>query len=169
MNEAMIRVATVVDAESIGRFQTRCWDQTYRGVVPDEFLDSVDAETRERRWRERIASGERAVYLAHRGNELIGVASTEVTRSSRPDLPAIELASLYVDRSAHGQGVAQQLLAVAIGTAPAHLLVFDSNARAQSFYLKHGFRPTDERQIDGGTGVAETRWVRPGRSPNADG
>ncbi|WP_233549799.1 GNAT family N-acetyltransferase [Cellulomonas rhizosphaerae] len=154
-----LRLATVADAEDIGRFQTRSWDQTYRGTVPDAYLDATAWQLRASRWHSRIV-GDRVVWLARHRGDVVGVASTASTDVARGDLPALELASIYVDASQHGSGLAAELLEAAIGDAPAHLWVFTSNLRAQRFYAKHRFVATDEHQSDPDTGLGETRWVR---------
>ncbi|MDQ1084876.1 MULTISPECIES: GNAT family N-acetyltransferase [Microbacterium] len=156
----MFRRARIADAEAIGRFQTRAWEQAYRGLVADEYLDATTWQVRAARWRDRMASGERKVWLAEVDRALVGVASTEKTDAHRSDLPATELASIYVDSAWHGRGVGSQLLECAIGDLPAHLWVFDANARAQRFYATHGFLATAEAQVDRDTRLGETRWVR---------
>lgn len=155
-----LRRAAAGDAEQVGRFQTTAWDQSYRGIVPDAVLDATTWQERAARWHDRIVGGTRDVWLAHRDGRLVGVASTAPTDGDRPDLPALELATIYVDAAAHGTGVAGALLDAALGDAPAHLWVFAANGRAQRFYVKHGFRATGEAQVDPGTGLEEVRWVR---------
>ncbi|MCJ0700125.1 GNAT family N-acetyltransferase [Frigoribacterium faeni] len=153
--------AKIVDAEAIGLFQTRCWEQTYRGIAPDEFLDATTHQTRATRWAERIANGSRRVLMALSDDGvLLGIAST--TRGDRAveGLPTLELSTIYVDERAHGTGVAARLLRAALGDEDAHLLVFSFNERAQSFYSKHGFHPAGDSQTDLGTGLEEQRWVR---------
>ncbi|WP_375167225.1 GNAT family N-acetyltransferase [Cnuibacter physcomitrellae] len=159
-----IRLAGVDDADAIGRFQTRAWEQSYRGLVPDKYLDGTSWSDRAQRWLTRMASGQRTVWIAFAGSTLLGVASTSITPPGRPDLPQLELASLYVESSWHGRGIAPILLQRAIGKRPAHLWVFDANTRAQRFYAKHGFITSCERQVDLGTALVETRWVRPNLS-----
>lgn len=154
----MFRQAVIADAPGIGLFQTRAWEQTYRGMVPERYLDAVTAEDRARRWADRIASGV-DVTLALVDGELIGVAST-IHQHVGHGLPDLELRSLYVDRAFHGTGIAVDLLHASIGDRAAHLLVFAANLRAQRFYAKHGFVCTDEENVDDGTGLQEQRWVR---------
>lgn len=155
-----LRRAAVGDAERIGRFQTRCWDQAYRGLVPDSYLESTTWQVRAFRWRDRIASGARHVWLARLDTELVGVASTAIIPADRSDLPGLELCSIYVDEMAHGRGVAAELLYAAIADNPAHLWVFALNIRAQRFYAKHRFNATTEARVDPETGIEEVRWVR---------
>lgn len=160
MSRTQIRQAVADDAAEIGEFQTRCWQQAYRGVVPDSYLDGTTSAMRSRRWRERIARGERRVLLMQIEGDLVGVASTVVTTPDSTDLPGLELASIYVDQKVQGSGIGSALLVAAVGNEPAHLWVFTSNGRAQRFYAKHGFQPTGEQRVDPDTGVEETRWVR---------
>lgn len=158
---ANIRRATVRDAEAIGMFQMRAWKQTYRGIVPDSFLDARTAQTVTGRWAQRIRSGSRHVFVAESASgRLLGVASTTHTSEARNGLPALELSSLYVDQGSHGTGLASNLLQAAISEDDAHLLVFSFNLRAQRFYTKHGFERIGRRQLDPGTGLNEERWIR---------
>ncbi|GAA0963898.1 GNAT family N-acetyltransferase [Frigoribacterium faeni] len=153
--------AETSDAEAIGLFQTRCWEQTYRGIAPDEFLDSATAQVRATRWAERIADGSRRVLMALSDDGvLLGVASTTRADQAVDGLPALELSTIYVDERAHGTGVAARLLRAALEDEDAHLLVFSFNERAQRFYSKHGFHPNGDSQTDPGTGLEERRWVR---------
>lgn len=157
--------ATAADADEIGRFQTRCWEQTYRGIVPDEFLDAAGddgaARTRAARWAGRITSGARTVMTTRSADgTLVGVASAARASAPADGLPALELCTLYVDQDAQGTGVADALLAATVGDEDAHLLVFTSNERARRFYRRHGFAPEGEPAVDPGTGLDEERWVR---------
>jgi GNAT superfamily N-acetyltransferase len=165
----VIGLASVDDADEIGVFQTRCWEQAYRGIVSDSYLDATTWHVRALRWRERIERDERQVWTARTGADLVGVASTAPTAPGWHDLPALELCSIYVDEAAHGSGLASELLDAAIGSRDAHLLVFTSNDRAQRFYAKHGFVPTGDVRTDPDTGVEEQRWVRIAARPLREG
>lgn len=157
----VIARATTADAREIGAFQARCWEQTYRGVVPDAFLDGTAGADRAARWAERIRTRTRGVLTARADDgTLLGVASTERRADPAGGLPDLQLVTLYVDRGAHGTGVAALLLDAAIGDEDAHLLVFAANTRARRFYAKHGFVPEGPRLTDPGTGLDEERWVR---------
>ena len=158
---AHIVQAETGDPNAIGLFQTRCWEQTYRGIAPDEFLDATTPQRRATRWAERMANGSRRVLMALSDDGLLlGVASTTCADEAVDGLPTLELSTIYVDERAHGTGVAARLLRAVLGDEDAHLLVFSSNERAQRFYSKHGFHPAGDSQTDRGTGLEERRWVR---------
>ena len=48
-----IRPATSGDAPGIARVQVLTWQQTYRGILPDPFLDGLDVERSAESWRAR--------------------------------------------------------------------------------------------------------------------
>jgi len=153
-----LRPARPSDIRSIAEFQTDCWREAYRSLVPPAYLDRVSVEDREARWHDRLLSGARQIALAEVDGALVGVVSWGY--SDTPDAPALELMSLYVAAEHRGTGVAAALIERALGKAPAHLWVFEDNPRAQAFYLRHGFRSDGHRKVDPDTGLWEMRFIR---------
>lgn len=156
-----LRDAGLPDVQAIAEFQTRCWREAYRGLVPQAYLDRLGVTDREVRWSERIVSGARRVALAalgDSGGRVVGVVSWGWPDA--PDAPALELSSLYVDRAHRGTGLADVLLQHAVGDDPAHLWVFRDNPRARAFYARHRFAPDGRTRTDRGTGLPEERLVR---------
>jgi len=78
-----------------------------------------------------------------------------------------EVRAIYLEPSAWGSRRGSLLLGAALDTVPADvpavsLWVFAKNARARTFYERHGFEP-DGRQQDldiGGAALAEVRYRR---------
>lgn len=159
MTAVDIRLAGVEDVDAVVACQDACWREAYTGLVPESYLDDpLVLRRRAERWRDRLA-GERRVFVAVAGGEVVGVASAGPSRDPVPE-PALELMTLYVRAGHHGSGLASSLLTAAIGAAPASLWVFEDNARAQAFYAKHGFRLDGGTKVDEDTGVPEARMVR---------
>lgn len=147
------------DAPAIARFQVAAWRESYRGIVPDRFLDEMDADASAGRWTQRLTSGEREAFTASVDGHLVAVASTRRSLA-HAGLPHLELSTLYLARAVQGSGLADRMLDTAIGDDAAHLLVFAANARAQRFYRRRGFAPVGAPLVDSGTGLAEQQWVR---------
>lgn len=157
-----IRGAVLDDISAIAAFQTRCWNEAYVGMVPMSYLERVSVSDREVRWRERLATGVRLIALAESAGDLVGVVSwgaadegAALSLQSR-----LELKSLYVSPELRGRGLAQGLLAYAIGSRPALLWVFRDNLRAQTFYRKHGFQVDGYETTDVDTGLEMLRMSR---------
>lgn len=152
----MIRRATVDDLWAIAGFQTVCWREAYRGLVPQDYLDRVTVADRKHRWRHRMLSGDREIALAINGTVIDGVVSWGC-----PD-GALELMSLYVRAACRRTGLGSALVDYAIGRRAARLWVFEGNPRARMFYDRLGFVHDGARMIDPDTGLGEVRYVRLG-------
>lgn len=157
-----VRPARAGDAAQMARVNVRCWQETYRGLLPDAVLDDPGlVAVRERFWTAALTDeryrGNR-VAVAGRDGELIGIAM------SGPPLDAgaawaRQLYVLYVHAAEHGTGAGPALLeAVLDPEEPAALWVADPNPRAQAFYRKHGFVADGAAQVQGG--MREIRMVR---------
>jgi ribosomal protein S18 acetylase RimI-like enzyme len=157
-----VRPARVEDVAQMARVNVRCWQETYRGLMPDAVLDDPGfPAARERFWtaaltNERYRDNRAAV--AERDGELIGIAM------SGPPLDAEaawkrQLYVLYVQAADHGTGAGRALLAAVVDPAESVALwVADPNPRAQAFYRKHGFVADGTAQVD--DGVREICMVR---------
>src|SRR6478752_1334526 len=74
----IIRPARVQDVRQMARVHVRCWQETYRGIMPDAVLDDPGfPAARERMWTD-VLTGKRyrqnRVAVAERDGELAGIA-----------------------------------------------------------------------------------------------
>jgi hypothetical protein len=88
-----VRPARVQDVRQMARVYVRCWQETYRGLMPDAVLDDPGfPAARERMWTGAL-TGERyrqnRVAVAERDGELVGIASRG-NRTSRIDHLAVK-------------------------------------------------------------------------------
>ncbi len=147
----VIRDATIEDAEALGRVHVAAWRAAYRGMMPDAFLDSLDAKARATRWREILSTSaeDRRRLVAIEGEELVGFAGIGPARAgeSGGELYAINLAP-----SAWGKGIGSVLLAsstsalATLGHREAILWVVRQNARARRFYEREGWSKDGDRR-----------------------
>jgi ribosomal protein S18 acetylase RimI-like enzyme len=166
-----IRVPRVEDAARMARVNVRCWQETYRGLMPDAVLDDPGlVAARERFWTAALTDEryrENRVAVAERDGEMVGIAM------SGPALDAgaawaRQLYVLYVHAADHGTGAGRALLeAVVDPEESVALWVADPNPRAQAFYRKHGFVADGSVQVE--DGVREVLMVRGERHRRAAG
>ncbi len=158
----IVRPARVQDVGQMARVHVRCWQETYRGLMPDAVLDDPGfPAARELMWTDVLTS-ERCrhnrVAVAERDGELAGIAMS----GPREGVTAAwtrQLYVLYVHAADHGTGAGRALLEAVIDAAePAVLWVADPNPRAQAFYRKHGFAADGTARYE--DGVREIRMVR---------
>ena len=163
-----IRAATPEDAEAIARVHTASWQAGYRGIIAQDYLDTLRWEERHERWVEILGRTDpaRVDLVGLAGDTVVGFSCLGPTRE--PDLElvgAVELYAIYVDAQEWGTGLADELLvdslAGAVGT-PCTLWVLADNLRARRFYERHGFVPdgTTRTEEIGGSELDEVRYRR---------
>ena len=118
----IVRPARVQDIRQMARVHVRCWQETYRGLMPDAVLDDPGfPAARERMWTD-VLTGERyrqnRVAVAERDGELVGIAM-----SGPPEDAAAawmrQLYVLYVYAADHGTGAGRALLEAVIDSGGA--------------------------------------------------
>jgi GNAT superfamily N-acetyltransferase len=158
----VVRPARVQDVRQMARVHVRCWQETYRGLMPDAVLDDPGfPAARERMWTEVLTGGryrQNRVAVAERDDELAGIAMSGPPEDAAATWSR-QLYVLYVYAADHGTGAGRALLEAVIDPAePTALWVADPNPRAQAFYRKHGFAADGTARFGGG--VREIRMVR---------
>jgi GNAT superfamily N-acetyltransferase len=107
-----IRHATVDDAASISRVHVDSWRTTYRGMVPDHVIDSLDYERNTIRWRDMLSNmGEMKCFLVAEtfDGEVVGFATGGPNRELDTGFNG-ELYAIYVLRDHHRRGVGKNLV-----------------------------------------------------------
>jgi ribosomal protein S18 acetylase RimI-like enzyme len=151
---------TPEDLDEMGRVHVQVWRQAYAGLLPADYLAGLDPTVGPARWRERFGSSpEVGWWLARDGHGIAGMATSGPPRDSDPPAPE-ELYAINVLARAHGTGLADDLMAYAVDDRPAYLWVLEGNARAISFYRRHGFHAEGARKPEPATGVVEIRMAR---------
>ena len=105
----MIRPATIGDVMPIAQVHVASWQETYPGLVPQDFLDKLDPLRRATMWTEVLSAGSRCVYVAADAEgHIVGFASGGENRT--PEHPyAAELYTLYLLKAHHGKGAGKAL------------------------------------------------------------
>lgn len=166
-----LRRAVVGDAARIGEITVAGWRHAYRGIVPDDRLDALDAAVIAEARREVIAAPEpTAVFVAEDDTGVHGYCVVGPPR--RPDLagasalPTGELMTLYLDPPVIGTGAGGALhdagvtQLAASGFRRAILWVYTANTGAQAFYARRGWHADGEPYRPPEWSAPATRWAR---------
>jgi ribosomal protein S18 acetylase RimI-like enzyme len=152
---------TLDDADEMAAVHVAVWREAYAGLMPADYLASLDVPAFAEHRRDRILHPRPGVdeWLVR---DAVGIVALTASGPGRdPDRPVpFELYAINVLARAHGSGVADALLDRVIGDRPAYLWVLDGNDRAQSFYRRHGFADDGGRKPEPATGVVELRMSR---------
>ncbi|WP_313816621.1 GNAT family N-acetyltransferase [Citricoccus sp.] len=162
-----VRDAAPADLEAVLSMKARSWREAYGHLRDESFFAAAEAtlDRQVEHWRRLMTQGQ-VLWLAEdsRGRCVGLAAAGPVQDPQDTDLPPVQLHALYVLAEAQGSGVADALLERAIGDGPCLLWVVEDNARAQSFYRRHGFAAVgDPVPMDGPwAGLTERLMVRRG-------
>ena len=140
-----LRTATSDDAEGIAIVRIDSWRKTYRGVIPDSYLDSMEVEESAALWRRVLtaASVTTSVFVAELDDEIVGFAAGKMLDEEKFGLNA-ELAAIYLQPQVQRDGIGHSLVRMVVDAHQkqgAHGLiawVLSRNKIARQFYEKLG-------------------------------
>ena len=168
ISDILLRRAAPEDAGEYTACHIACWQSAYRGIVPDEYLDGMNAELEERteKRRQYIIDPDREDYCVMLDDKMIGFLvygkGRDEDKADSGEVCGIYLRGEYWDR-----GYGSRMMKFAIeglkraGYREAFLWVLEENARAKKFYEKHGFAPDGaSKTIELGKPLIELRYMR---------
>jgi GNAT superfamily N-acetyltransferase len=158
MSGRTIRRATLADAAVLAGIHVRGWQWGYRGLLPEDFLESLSPAEREPRWRERLTGhSPTRTWLVEDDSRPVAFVTCGPSKDDDAPVGAGEVYALYQEQDAAGTGAARALMAHALddfradGAQVALLWVLERNARARRFYESGGWR------ADGATKTEQAR------------
>ena len=136
----------------------KCWQETYPGLVSQEYLSKLTLEKCEEKaflWRDNI-------LVAKEGERVIGFVGFGDHGPEEPDMG--EVFALYVLPEYHGTGVGRQLMDAALEKLASYphicLWLVKGNARALRFYEKCGFHLTGEEKFTASVSAYGIRMLK---------
>ena len=161
----LIREAKESDAAEIAKVQVDTWQQTYRGIVPDNYLNSLTCENKEQYWREFLVSDEtHLVFVAEtEEKQIVGFAAVGQNQDAEKDFTG-ELYTLYLLADWQRRGIGRLLVQTAAQsllkqqlTSMIVWVLGDNPFRA--FYESLGGEYISERYIDiGGASLLDIAY-----------
>ena len=108
-----IREAEYKDAHNMGTVHVDTWRSTYRGIVPDAYLDSLSHESAETKWRQRLASPELLrFHLVAEDDDgrVVGIVEAGLNEDEKfPEYEA-QVYTLYILRQFQHRGIGRMLI-----------------------------------------------------------
>jgi GNAT superfamily N-acetyltransferase len=141
----LLREAEPGDALGVAQVHVRAWQLAYRGLLPDEYLDSLRPEDWAARYTLGSAHGTLPRTVVALENDFICGFATTAPAYTAVALHTGELCALYVDPAHWGRGVGVKLIKAARaqlaeqGFDAAILWVLVGNLRALRFYQADGW------------------------------
>lgn len=163
-----VRDAGVQDARAVAAVHVRAWQAAYRGLLPDGYLDGLNAPDRAARYTFGLVGPEHpATQVVSVAGQICGFVTTGPARGGL-DAACGEVYALYVDPGSWRRGLGRVLIGRARarlagrGFARAVLWVLAGNEAAECFYRADGWHADGRQQVQGlwGVPVAEVGYAR---------
>ncbi len=161
-----VREASEDDARGLAEVHVRSWQAAYKGQVPDDFLDNLSVERREKDWRQIFNSPSNKVLVAEAEQRIVAFSSFGPVRDEELDKNSVgEVYAIYALEEFWDCGIGRRLMEASLATlremncSTVKVWVLDTNQRAISFYQKFGFTAEDVQKVEARGGV-ELREIR---------
>lgn len=149
----IIREAKLSDAKGIAKVHVDSWKNTYKNILPTEYLEKLSYEQRTELWVRNISKVDHYVFVAESDNgEIIGFtdggkrAENEIEGSG-------DLTSIYILDQFQGQGIGSKLVnklftkLKALGYEKIFVEVLEDN-QSKRFYKRLGARLEKTEKIN---------------------
>lgn len=144
-----LRAASSEDAPTISRILAESWKAAYVGMVPQAYLDGLDANHSTKRMRADLLDGKLNAFLLLEDGVPAGAVGYRKSRDEKlPDWGEIQF--LYLRPGFCRRGYGKKLLCAAVdalgqlGFRNCFLWVLKENKNAREFYSAAGFRATND-------------------------
>lgn len=150
-----IRRAKITDAAEIAEVHVKSWQQSYRGLIEDDYLSQMSVTEREQRWNEWLKQEAHIVLvLEDEKHHLCGFISGGSIRSQHQYEG--EIYAFYLLKAVQQKGHGTRMLKAfskeltSIGKKSMIVWVLKDNPSKQA-YISTGGKKIDEEQITVGT------------------
>ena len=162
MSDYVVRPAVLGDAEAIAKIYVRAWRFAYKGIVPQEYLDSLSEDKYLKRIKDKEGPDE---FVFELDGNVVGLARLIDCRDKCAEGCA-EVQTIYFLPEHTSKGYGQHLLnslkeiAFSKGYRDMIIWVLTENARARRAYEKAGFSRDKSRLITiAGKDLKESRYT----------
>ncbi|MEG2316084.1 MAG: GNAT family N-acetyltransferase [Clostridia bacterium] len=135
------------DFDEVGRIYAESWKHTYRGLLPQRYLDKLTHD----RWSSMLRAAPSKSLGLFVDGAIVGTSMVDFAREAEREGYG-EIISIYLLPGAMGQGYGKQLMQAALcklqslGCEDAFLWAFTRNLSAEGFYEYMGFSRTGRIQ-----------------------
>ena len=167
-NVSGVREAEPRDAMACAGVHVRSWKVTYRGMVPDAYLDTLETEDRVPAWEDWLSEPKTrgCILVIEAQGRIEGFGSFVGHARLGPDWSFVP--NIYLEPAAIGRGHGRELMRcglerlVGFGYDQAELWVHPENRRARRFYEVGGWVTDGTARTESvwGVDVPELRYTR---------
>ena len=152
-----VRIADQKDSNIVGNVHFMAWKSAYRGIFPDEYIDSDTPSKRSEEFLDSVKDDRCTYFLLEEAGQAAGIVKI------REEDNTLEIESIYILDEYRGKGFGRQFIDFIKTYRPQadiFLWVLEVNTNARRFYENNGFVMSGEsRTIKRGTEFVQLRYV----------
>ncbi|MBO5179358.1 MAG: GNAT family N-acetyltransferase [Clostridia bacterium] len=157
------RKATIADCPKLSYLKKEIYENTFRGIYPDKFIDNYDYDANVKKFESFVLSTEINLYVVTDSNEIIGYF--EYGKPYRPfgDYTQ-EIGLFYLKKEYRKLGIGRQMFNLAYeeikntGVDKFFISCNKFNTNAQKFYEKMGGKIVHIDEDDANDGVPQIKF-----------
>lgn len=150
MSDISIRTARQEDADAISYVHVESWKTAYKGIVPDDFLNKLNLDSRIEYWKRTLKTNTGNIIVAEVKNTIVGFAYVGPPREK--NAYASELYAIYILKEYRRMNIGKKLMSaiaeylLSCELASMYLWVLADNP-SKTFYEKTGGQKFEEKEI----------------------
>jgi RimJ/RimL family protein N-acetyltransferase len=141
-----IRYADISDAKTLGEIHSKSWKVAYKGIVPNEILDNITVEKRQKYFEKALTDGWEEDAIIFKDNEAVGLICIGKCRDTDQPDTCGEILGIYLLAEYWNIGIGSELINWGLNELKKRnynkvtLWVLEENINARRFYEKIGFK-----------------------------
>ena len=162
-----IRHADVNDAGILGEIHAGSWKAAYKGIVPDDILDNISTEKRQKYFEKALSEGREENFLIFADDKAVGFMCLGKCRDEDKDASYGEIWGIYLLPEDWNKGIGSYFINWGLnelkkrGYKRVTLWVLEEKVNARRFYEKIGFKHEGTRkELDLGKKLTELRYEK---------
>lgn len=162
-----IRYANISDAKTLGEIHSKSWKAAYKHIVPDEILQNISPEKRQKYFEKALTDGWEEDAIIFKDNEAVGLICIGKCRDADKTDTFGEIWGIYLLPEYWSIGIGSELINWGLNElrkrnySKVTLWVLEENINARKFYEKIGFKHDGTvKQITIGKNLNEYRYEK---------
>ena len=102
----IIRDAVYDDIDKIAKLYISNWKETYKGLLPEDYLNSLTKEYAVEKWNKYLKN-KNHIFVAYEGNEFLGFVASKKDDNEEGYW---YLDSLHITKNSRGKGIGTKLI-----------------------------------------------------------
>lgn len=141
-----IRYADINDSKTLGEIHSKSWKVAYKGIVPNEILETITVEKRQKYFEKALSEGWEEDANIFNDDESIGLICIGKCRDTDKPNTCGEIWGIYLLPEYWNSGIGSELIHWGLNELKKRnydkvtLWVLEENINARKFYEKVGFK-----------------------------